>query len=320
MEAREHAGMGNDAIGGAIGTLDEVVETYCQACRDRVAPFVEREFSLREAIARQRASLFADLLCYPLNALWAVPYLTTRKVIESLDKVGWSVLTPFFDRVPSGIKTRYQREVERKIYQEVLEWPHDMEAAQPGTHALVDALSAHPSLTPLARAIASGRSATGAHQEVCRLVDGYSSGRMMVSDLAGFAGTIAVGWMLFKDGTLGLFGIGERLARERAREAAVSRFTFGKGLGTTWYRLFPPEPSPADVAIATILIGAIITVLCLVAGVASDPLGKAVGFQKRKLRSLVDDLEHRLRVHLIKILKDTWPGHTPDPAIERRDR
>lgn len=313
--------MGNDAIGGAIGTLEEVVEKYCQACRDRVSPFVEREFSLREAVARQRASLFADLLCYPLNALWAVPYLTTRKVIESLDKVGWSVLTPLFDRVPSGIKTRYQREVERKIYQEVLEWPYDLEAAQPGTHALVDALSAHQSLTALARAIASGRPAAGAHQEVCRLVDGYSSGRMMVSDLAGSAGTVAVGWMLFKDGTLGLFGIGERLARERAREAAASHFAFGKGLGTTWYRLFPPEPSRTDVAMATVLIGAIITVLCLVAGVASDPLGKAVGFQKRKLHSLVDDLEHRLRVHLIKMLKDTWPGHpAPGQALERRER
>ncbi len=314
--------MRNDAIGGAIGTLEEVVETYCQACRDRVAPFVEREFSFREAVARQRASLFADLLCYPLNALWAIPYLTTRKAIESLDKVGWSVLTPLFNRVPPGIKTRYQREVERKIYQEVLEWPYDMEeAAQPGTHALVDALSAHPSLTPLARAIASGRPAAGTHQEVSRLVDGYSSGRMMVSDLAGSAGTVAVGWMLFKDGTLGLFGIGERLARERARESAVSHFTFGKGLGSTWYRLFPPEPSPADVAMATVLIGAIITILCLVAGVASDPLGKAVGFQKRKLHSLVDDLEHRLRVHLIKMLKDTWPGHpVSGQTIERRDR
>jgi hypothetical protein len=313
--------MGNDAIGGAIGTLEEVVEKYCQACRDRVAPFVEREFSLREAIARQRASLFADLLCYPLNALWAVPYLTTRKVIESLDKVGWSVLTPLFDQVPSGIKTRYQREVERKIYQEVLEWPYDPETAQPGTHALVDALRAHPSLTPLARAVAARRPATGAHQEVCRLVDRYSSGRMMVSDLAGSAGTIAVGWMLFKDGTLGLFGIGERLARERARETAVSHFTFGKRLGTTWYRMFPPEPSPTDVAMATVLIGALITILCLVAGVASDPLGKAVGFQKRKLHSLVDDLEHRLRAQLIKMLKDTWPGHpVPGPAIEQRDR
>lgn len=309
--------MGGDAIAEVIGNVEEVVEEYCQACRNRIASFVERHFSLREVVARQRASLFADLLCYPLNALWAVPYLTTKKSIELLDKVGWGGCTPWFERVPSGIKTRYQREVERLIYQELLQWPYDMESRQDGTHALADALNVRPACQSLAHALRTRGQAGGVRREVRRLVDGYSAARALVSDLAGSAGTVLVGWILFKDRTLGLFGIGERLARERARETAVSQFMFGKSLGSTWYRLFPPEPSASDVASATMLIGAMITVLCLVAGVASDPLGKAVGIQGRKLHALIDELEQRLRTNLIKTLKETWPGKG---AAARMDR
>ncbi|MGE3154769.1 MAG: DUF6635 family protein [Nitrospiraceae bacterium] len=309
--------MGGEPIAGVIGAIEEAVEEYCESCRRRVEPFVERQFSLGAVVARQRASLFADLLCYPLNALWAVPYLAARKAIESLDKVGWSVCTPLFERVPSGLKTRYQRETERLIYQELLQWPYDMDSRQDGTHAFAEALNARPSLQPLAQAIRTSPTADGVHREVRRLVDGYSSARALVSDLAGSVGTVVVGWMLFKDRTLGLLGIGERLARERARDTAVSQFVFGKSLGATWYRLFPPEPSASDVAMATVLIGAMITALCLVAGVGSDPLGKAVGLQKGKLHSLINDLEHRLRATLIRTLKETGQGPGAPARMDR---
>lgn len=311
--------MGDD--GAAVGAmaLNEAIDDYCQACRARLASFVQRHYTLSESIRLQRRSLFTDLLCYPLNALWAVPYLSLRKIVESLATLGWEKGTPLLSRVPSGIRTRYQREIERLLGAELLAWASEWEIQYGRTNGLEAALRASPVLTRQFGAAEFRQMMLVADEEVRRAIEHYSSGRALVSDLAGSAGTVLAGWLLFKDKSLGLLGIGDRLARERAHEAAASHFFLGKGLGSAWYGMFPPEPSTSDVIWATVLVGSAVTCFCLLIGVLSDPLRKAMGLQQRKLMELIDEMELRLKGQMTKAVKTMGSGLGREgPALERR--
>lgn len=92
-------------------TLEECIEKYIQERRSRVGSFVASHFSLQETIHIQKKFFFVDLLLNPLNAAWSFPYLFTKKIVESVDKLGWDKLNPLFTLLPSGIKTRYQKEI-----------------------------------------------------------------------------------------------------------------------------------------------------------------------------------------------------------------
>jgi hypothetical protein len=74
--------MNDQQTATAILALEECIEQYIAECRRRVDGFVERHFSLQETIALQKRSLVSDLLCHPINALWSIPSLFLKKLIE----------------------------------------------------------------------------------------------------------------------------------------------------------------------------------------------------------------------------------------------
>src|SRR6185295_6986992 len=101
--------------------LEECIEQYIVDCRSRVDVFVERHVSLEETLALQKQSLVSDLLCYPVNALSAIPSLFVKKMIEVPMKLGWRSGADLMTLVPAGLTTRYQREIERLIATELLD-------------------------------------------------------------------------------------------------------------------------------------------------------------------------------------------------------
>ena len=67
--------------------LEDCIERYVEERRSRIPPFVDRHFSLEHTIALQKRSLMSDLFCYPINTMWAIPYMFFRKTGESLGKL-----------------------------------------------------------------------------------------------------------------------------------------------------------------------------------------------------------------------------------------
>ncbi|WP_374078978.1 DUF6635 family protein [Bdellovibrio bacteriovorus] len=275
-----------------LGALDECIEKYTEDRKKRVDDFIDRHFSIQETIEIQKKSFPIDLLFNPLNALWSIPYLSLKKSVETLDKLGWAKLTPAMERVPSGIKTGYQKEVEKLIATELLDYD-----------ALVLELRKHPTINKL---IATKELTLNEFQikaEFNKEIDKYSSSQAMITDLSGSVMTLLTGWYFFGDKTLGIFGIGDRIARKMARDKAASGFFFGEKLGSAFYSAFPPEPTKAQVFMATLGVGVLLTAFSVFAAVMSDPLRKRLGLHKKKLNNLIESLEERLFLQIKKEIK-----------------
>jgi len=295
--------MNDQQTTAAIFGLEECIEQYIADCRSRVDVFVERHFSLQETIALQKQSLVSDLLCYPVNALWAIPSLFVKKLIEVPMKLGWRSGADLVTLVPIGLKTRYQREIERLIATELLDWPCTMGDRRASSNGLLERIKQHKQVGPLLASGALSDEDLRELSDIPRLIAEHSAGRTVVLDTAATALTLATGWLFFGDHSLGISGMGDQIAGNRAKDKAASTFVFGASLGSAFYSVFPPKPSFWEVVGATLIVGLFITAMSLFVGMLSDPCLKRAGFQQTRLNVLIDAVEDCLHRQVRKRLK-----------------
>ena len=274
--------------------LEECIERYIAERRSRIRPFVDRQFSLEHTFALQKQSLCSDLLCYPINTMWAIPYMVLRKTGESLGKLGWTTAHSLLSHVPSGMKRRYQIEIETSVRNEILEWPIGWRSKADNRHALLQILESEERVAPLLASAEFAGRLDQAVTDINRLIESYGANRTVASDLAGSFLTLSAGWVMFGDHSLGIDGIGERLASKRAKDNAASSFFLGSGLGSMFYSVFPPKPSLGEVMLATAAVGLLLTLCGIIFGVFADPVLKRLGLHQRQLDALLDDIEDRL--------------------------
>ena len=292
----------------ALLSLEDCLERYIAERRSRIEPFVDRHFSLQDTIAIQKRSLLIDLLCYPINTLWAIPYMFVKKTGESLGRLGWATASRLLSVVPSGLKRGYQKEIEKSIRHEILEWPSDRGSGTENPHALARVLKSDERVAPLLAVPEVVSRLDQAAADINRLIESYGANRALASDLAGSFLTLATGWLMFGDHSLGIEGIGERLASRRAKERAASSFILGSGLGSMFYSVFPPKPSLWEIVLATTAVGLLLTICGMMIGIVADPIMKRFGLHQRQLQALLDDIEdrlHRLRREVKPAIKQT---------------
>lgn len=299
--------MNEQQIATAMMGLEDCIEQYIAGCRGRVDGFVDRHFSLQETIAFQKQSLASDLLCYPVNALWAIPSLFLKKLLEVPVKLGWRSGADLIGLLPGGLKTRYQKEIERLIAVELLEWPCTMGDRRVSLNGLLERITQHRQVGALLESGALSAEMLGDLSDIPRLVGEHSSSRALVLDTAATVLTLTAGWLFFGDHSLGISGIGDQIARQRAKDRAASTFMLGSRLGSAFYSVFPPKPSFWQVVVATCTVGLFVTGMSLLVGLLSDPCLKRAGFQHARLHLLIDAVEdclyRQLRTRLKPALK-----------------
>lgn len=295
--------MNDQQTATALLGLEECIEQYIAGCRARVDGFVAGHFSLRETVAFQKQSLASDLLCYPVNALWAIPSIFMKKLLEVPVKLGWRSGADLIGLLPAGLKTRYQKEIERLIAVELLEWPCTMGDWRALPNGLLERFTRDKQVGPLLASGALSAEALRDLSDIPRLVGEHSSSRALVLDTAATVLTLTAGWLFFGDHSLGISGIGDHLARQRAKDRAASTFLLGSGLGSAFYSVFPPKPSFWQVVVATCTVGLFVTGMSLLVGLLSDPCLKRAGFQHARLHLLIDAVEDCLYRQLRTRLK-----------------
>jgi hypothetical protein len=277
--------------------VDQCIEAYASRCRSRIPAFVEKHFSLGQTWALQRPTLWQDLFLAPINSAWAIPYLAIKKTLMGLETLGVTLATRALLYLPSGIKTGYQREVEKLISREVLEWDV-VRDAHGVPHGLVQELKKHPMLEQV-----SLRDEPDAARSLHAVVESFSAGGAFVSSILAALFTIALGWFLLGSGSLGLGEIADRLARRNARERAAARFFLGRKVGSGFYRLFPPKASQTETIAIFLVLGAAVAVAAMVFAIASDPVRKIGRLHERRLSALLDNVEKELMVASQKRIK-----------------
>ena len=286
-----------------ILSLEECIDQYVTDCRDRVDGFVTRHYSIQETIALQKQSLVTDLLYHPVNALWAIPSLFLKKLIEIPMKLGWRPGADVISLLPSGFKTRYQREIERLVASELLEWPLTREDRTACPKGLLGYIERHHHLGPLLKSGKLPNEPLRELSDIRAVIAAHSSSRSVILDAIATVATVATGWLVFGDHSLSISGIGEKIARDRAQDKAASRFILGSSLGSVFYSVFPPNPSFWEIAGATLLVALFITAISLLVGLLSDPCLKRIGFQHSQLNLLIDAVEDCLHRQTRKRIK-----------------
>lgn len=295
--------MNNQQTASTILALEECIEQYIADCRNRVDGFVDRHFSLQETIALQKQSLVSDLLCHPINALWSIPSLFVKKLIEIPVKIGWRSGADLITRLPTGLKTRYQIEIERLITTELLEWPRTAGDRRASSNGLLERITQHQQLGPLLASGALSYDVLKELSDIPHLMAEHVASRALVFDATATVLTLLTGWLFFGDHSLGISGIGDQIARNRAKDRAASTFMFGSSLGSAFYSVFPPKPSFSQVVGATLTVGLFVTAMSLLVGMLSDPCLKRMGLQHTQLNMLIDAVEDHLHRQLRKHLK-----------------
>lgn len=300
---RGMAVMTEPEIGLAVSHADRCIAAYVARCRKRIPAFVERNFSLAQASRVQRRSLGRDLLCGPINSAWALPHLALQKVTEALARVGYLEPARWAKRLPSGMKTGYQARIEEVLCADLLEWRRERspDALPDG---LLQELEAVPGLRDLIERAERENPGPRPARKLGELVQQFSAGRALVSDVSATVLTLGTGWWLFGNASLGLKGLAQGFAAQHAQERAASRFFLGKRLGAHFYRAFPPDVPESSVWTILVLLAIALSLGAMACTVLSEPLRKGLGLQRNRLEVLLDEVERELVVLTHRAIRD----------------
>lgn len=287
----------DEAKGQAVAHLDRSIEAYVERCRKRIPSFVDANFSLGQTWELQRPTLWQDLAYAPVNAAWALPNVAIRKAVEIAERVGYPQPAQWAKHLPTGIKTGYQRQIERRICRDLLEWDREGSVsalpqgflkeldAVPGLRVRIEAREPEPS------------------PRIAELLQQFSSGRALVSDLIGTGLTVATSWIILGSTSMSLTNLAHGMARKSAHDRAASRFFLGKKAGSAFYNVFPPSVDESTTWTFVAVLAIALTAGAMLCTIASDPLRKLLGFHRNRLNVLHDDIERELIVFSHKRLR-----------------
>ncbi len=278
--------------------LDRAIDSYIASRREKIPQFVQTHFSITGAARINKKALGTDMLKAPLNVAWALPYAAIKVASAGLGTVGLKKIHKLANKMPSGLSTAVQEEINRVIFTDLLELPYKHKE-----HNAPDALLAEILNQPEIQHLLQDQLAQisiQAQQQGFRAVlekrlQDYAVSRIAVSELSGNIIALATGAGMFGKMTPGGISFGAGLAAVIAQQTAISGFFLGPGLGGLYYGMFPASAS-LGLAIAT--TGSVLAVLALFSafsGMITDPIQARFGIHEKRLNRLIDSLEDSLK-------------------------
>jgi hypothetical protein len=196
------------------------------------------------------------------------------------------------------LTTDVSRELEWRLYTELLELPHAQGGRVSAHDALAEEILADPRVQDLVGDAGVQDPTTGMAREARARVESatasYHGVRAAVADVTNALAMTGAGAAAFNKLTPGALSLGPLLASVVVNQAAVASFPLGATLGGLWYAVFPAKPSAAAAVGATTGLMLLAALSAAFAGVIADPIQRRLGIHSRRLRKLVDTLERNL--------------------------
>ncbi|HEY8277985.1 MAG TPA: DUF6635 family protein [Bdellovibrionota bacterium] len=277
--------------------LQESLETYIRARRERIPHLLEESLNLRKCAGIQGRYFAHDFFRNPLNTLWAIPYMSLRKILEIFEKFGVELARTIVPQIPRAWKTDFQREVERLIQVDLFGLPLDR--VSPSDLSLE--LGKHDALKAYVTSLECQNLLLQAETEIRKEVAAYCETQNGFTDLAASGGTLVFAQIFFGDRSLDVFTMGRRWASFWSRREAISHFVFGKKLGHIYYSFIrPPAPTTGQVWLATGIGLVLLALLSTTVSAFSYPVRGKLGLEKIQLEKLIQSIEDKLLLKFIK--------------------
>jgi hypothetical protein len=283
--------------GFARAVVEEGLRRYFRERHARIAPFVDRHFSLAGTARLHRKALGWDLLRAPLNLVLAVPNAGAKLAAAGLAAAGARRSAERLRAARLLLETDVGREIQFLVTTELLELPCRMGKRVFARDAALEAILSTPRVEAMtAQALAAiGRRGGDAdfRARLEAMLGTYGDTRAAAAEIATALVLLGTGAIGVHQVTPGAVTLGPALAATMAQQAAIASFPLGSTLGGLWYGAFPAAASPALVAGFTggLAMGA--AVLSAFAGIVTDPLQRRVGLHRRRLERFLDALERQ---------------------------
>ncbi len=300
--------VGPAAVGTALAVVDrglvqaivnQAIDRYIATRRRRIPDFIDRNFSLSGALRLHRRAVGWDMVRAPVNLALAVPYVALKLGAAGSRAAGADRVAGWLDRRRPFLASAVAREVEWRLFSELLELPY----AQPGRSFHRDALAEeifrdprvaaamHEMLVAIGRRAADPRFAAWLGDAMAS----YAGTRVAAGDIATTLIAAGTGALAFKQLTPGMLTLGPALAQVLAHQATVASFPLGAGMGGLWYGALPAAAPAALVVGVTGGLMALAAAFAALSGVLTDPLQRRLGIHRRRLDRLVDALARELK-------------------------
>ena len=279
--------------------VDRAIDRYIAARHDKVAAFVDGNYSLIASLRLHRKAFGLDLLRAPANVALALPYVASQLAAAGLDAAGADRLANRIRRQKMFFDTDVAHELTWRLHTDLLELPYDDGRRRSNRDALAAEILADgrvaAALDTFEAALVRSSEDPVFRWRLQEKINTYMQSRTAAAELANNVVLASAGATLFKQLTPGALSLGPVLAGAVAQQAAIASFPMGTAAGSLWYGLFSATPSGVLVASMTgglIGLGAVVTAF---AGVVTDPLQRALGVHRRRLHRLIDALGVELK-------------------------
>ena len=279
--------------------VDHGIEAYVTSRRARIPGFIDRHFAFRGALALHRKTFGRDVYKHPVNLLWGLPVALVKGAAALLEQAGAHHTAQWLHRVPRGMPTVLQKELQWLIYTELLELPYAQEGRVSHRDALMEHILAEPGIAALCDAymaqLHSVAERLAFRDALERHLEEYGKTRGAVSELAGSLLNLAAGYAALSKATPGALSAGTAAATALAQHLAIASFWMGSTVGAWYYAAFPVAASAGLVAATTgalLAAGGVVTAL---AWIVLDPLLATTGLHLRRLDRFVTALGEELR-------------------------
>lgn len=286
--------VGRLAPGEAEAIVREAGAAYFAGCRERIEPFVDRNFSFLGSLGLHRHALGWDILKAPANVALAVPQVLLKLGAGAARGLGKRRTAAALDR-EIFLETAIARELRWRMLTGLLRLPVEDGGRRSADDGLAEAILAHPRVQAL---LLEAGKATAARQgdpefraRLEKALAGYAGSRAAAAEITTGLVALGTGALAFQKATPGAIALGPVIAGTLAQGSAIASFPLGSAAGGIWYGLFPAQASPFLVAGATAGVLGVAALATTFAGIVSDPVQRATGLHRRRLAAVIDSLE-----------------------------
>ena len=280
------------------------IERYVASRRAAIAPFIDKNFSFGGSLTLHRHALGWDIARAPANMLLALPQLAASGGASLSRKAGWDRTAAALGRSNLIFTTDVARELEWRLFSELLELPYSQELPRGGKRvhdgdALAQSILSDPRLeaplTAMLQAIGRRGDDPAFRSWLTDSLTTYTNTRVAAGDLANAVVSAGVGALLLKKWTPGALTLGPAVASLVTQKIAVTSFPLGAGLGGFWYGAFPAGASSLVTLGVTSGFLALGAASAAFVGVVTDPVQRRLGLHARRLDRLVSELAAELQ-------------------------